>query len=90
MKLCGPRGRSFITSTERSMITVVKEKHCYAALYPQVFFEIFFQKFSQDETLSPEVDILLLDGQKITLGNELHKAVEPYFNPSLIGLYGEG
>jgi len=73
---------SFATSAEKQIIRDLKEKHCY--LIPEV------GGATDDMKTLSEIAYELPDGQHIFVSDELFKAPEILFNPSLIGKDVEG
>ena len=78
-KLLNEKSISFTPSSyNREAINQAKEQHCYAALN-------FGAEMQKEESLL-EKSFQLPDGETITIGKERFKAVEPYFDSTILNL----
>ena len=80
MKILAERGYSFTTSAEREIVRDIKEKMCFVA-------ENYGDELKKNDTSADTRDKYyeLPDGQVITIGNELFRALETFFQPWLLG-----
>jgi actin-related protein len=80
---------SFASSAERQIMRDLKEKHCYIRTDIQTLNQ--FGEFSaEEETKGEELAYELPDGQHLYVGEELWRAPEILFHPSLVGKDLEG
>lgn len=71
-------GVSLLSSSEREIVRIIKEKACYVAVNP-------IEEEKNYTSLSRQTMFKLPDGKQIELDNEKFRAPEILFNPQLIG-----
>ncbi|KAL0209694.1 hypothetical protein RCL1_008532 [Eukaryota sp. TZLM3-RCL] len=79
MKLLQRQGYSLNKTSDFDTVRRIKETFCYTSVHPEI-----------DASLAESTTVLmreytLPDGQKVKISRERFEAVEPLFNPSLIG-----
>mmetsp|Transcript_8125 Transcript_8125/g.10066 ORF Transcript_8125/g.10066 Transcript_8125/m.10066 type:complete len:331 (-) Transcript_8125:24-1016(-) len=80
-RLLQESGYSFTTSSEIQLVKEIREENCYVSQD--------FAEESQKEILAP-VECPLPDGQSVSLTKETFQCMEPFFNPSLVGIDEKG
>ena len=78
MRDLSDRDYSFVTTAEREVARVIKEKLCYIALD-------YHQELTTVPLLSIEKNFELPDGTSLTIGHERFHCPEALFEPSFIG-----
>ena len=76
MKILSQSGHSFVTTTERQTVRLIKEQLTYVALD----FDAEMKKFSSEG----EKMYTLPDGRILKVGNQRFRCTEALFKPSLI------
>eukprot|EP01083_Nonionella_stella_P166791 558790_1 len=79
VRRCRDRGYSFVTATERDIVTDIKEKLFYVAL------DYDTEQAKYKTTKSMECKYELPDGQQIWIGNERFSSTELIFEPQSFG-----